>query len=170
MEINCILTISRRGPDPLTTTKHFFSPGLLLALALAGCSSPVAQTLPTPSANVPRQEAWHDAELLATREPGREVLVGAGDSMAPVYGDGTVLVVRPVSFDQLRAGMTVVYLDSEGRRIAHRLVSREEHGWQARGLNNTDPDPELVTAQNLIGEVYASLAHEPQGGEARPAK
>jgi hypothetical protein len=144
--------------------------GVCLMVWVAGCAEPPAESAPAPSADVARRETWHDAELLAAREEGRDVLVGAGESMAPVYGDGTVLVVRPIAFDQLHEGMTVVYLNSQGRRIAHRLLRREEQGWRARGLNNATPDDELVTPQNLIGVVYASLMHEPAGDKPSPAK
>ena len=97
---------------------------------------------------------------MAAREPGREVLFGAGESMAPVYGDGSVLVTRPIDYRQLRAGMTVVYVSIEGHRVAHRLIRLEDHGWRAQGINNDTPDAELVTPENLVGVVYASLAQE----------
>ncbi len=137
---------------------------------LPGCAEPASRLqTAAPSTRVSRREVWHDAELLAGLEPGRDVLVGAGDSMAPVYGDGTILVIRPVSFNELHEGMTVVYLNSEGRRVAHRLVQHEERGWRARGLNNPEPDDELITPQNLLGQVYASLAHEPDETKAGAA-
>ena len=147
-----------------------FAAASLILLPCLGCSSPAAGRSPATSAGTSPREVWRDAELLAARESGRDVLVGAGESMAPVYGDGSVLVIRPVPYEQLRAGMTVVYLNSEGRRIAHRLWRQETKGWRARGLNNTEPDAELVTPQNLVGVVYASLARDPEGGGAGPAK
>ncbi|HWA10492.1 MAG TPA: S24/S26 family peptidase [Opitutaceae bacterium] len=137
---------------------------------LIGCTSTSVPAVPTPGAASSQRELWHDAELLAAREPGRDVLLGAGESMAPVYGDGSVLVIRPMAYAELRAGMTVVYLNREGRRIAHRLWRQEENGWRARGLNNAEPDTELVTAENLVGVVYASLAREPAEGTSAAAK
>lgn len=170
-EFNYILTDLLSRHHPLTTAARHFAPlGFALILGFAGCTSAAPGSSPAPDGNASRREVWHDAELLAAREPGREVLLGAGESMAPVYGDGSVLVIRPVAYEQLRAGMTIVYLNQEGRRIAHRLLRQEQHGWRAGGLNNDEPDAELVTPENLLGVVYASLVHEPDGGKSGSAK
>ncbi|HRE81128.1 MAG TPA: hypothetical protein PLN52_08775, partial [Opitutaceae bacterium] len=40
-----------------------------------------------------RLEAWRDAESISASGPGRTTVVGAGESMAPVYGEGTILVL-----------------------------------------------------------------------------
>jgi hypothetical protein len=145
--------------DFVTPKRRIRAAGLCAIIGVAGCTGPNARTTPEPTPpGTARREAWHDAELLAAIEPGRDVLLGAGDSMAPIYGDGTILVIRPVAFEDLREGMTVVYLNSEGRRVAHRLVRHEQEGWRAQGLNNLEPDSELVTARNLVGQLYASLA------------
>ncbi len=130
------------------------------SVVLGGCAAQVQPASRTRVSNGARREIWQDAELLAAREPGREVLVGAGDSMAPVYGDGSVLVTRPIDYRQLRAGMTVVYVNVEGHRVAHRLIRLEDHGWRAQGINNATPDADLVTAENLVGVVYVSLAQD----------
>lgn len=149
---------------------------LVMALFLAGCSetsssAPQATGRPqsalgdgrnkvAPSADVKKIDAWRDATMLASRGQGREALVGGGESMNPVYGDNTMLVVHPIAFEDLKAGMTVVYMNREGRRVAHQLVRREGKGWRAQGLNNPGADYEYVTPQNLIGVVYASLSSE----------
>jgi len=148
--------------DFVTPNCRIRTAGLCAIMGVAGCAGPNARTTPEAPPGTARREAWHDAELLAAIEPGRDVLLGAGDSMAPIYGDGTILVIRPVAFEDLREGMTVVYLNSEGRRVAHRLVRHEQEGWRAQGLNNRDPDSELVTARNLVGQLYASLARPPE--------
>jgi signal peptidase I len=130
------------------------------SVLMAGCASHAQTTARPRVSNGSRREVWQDAELLAAREPGREVLFGAGESMAPVYGDGSVLVTRPIDYRQLRPGMTVVYINVEGRRVAHRLIRQEDHGWRAQGINNAAPDSDLVTPENLVGVVYASLAQD----------
>lgn len=113
-----------------------------------------------PSSDVPRHKAWADAEMIANRENGRAPLVGGGVSMNPVYGDNTMLVVKPLPYDQLEPGMTVVYRNAAGRRVAHQLISKERHGWRSQGINNADADQDLVTPENYIGVVYISLAAE----------
>jgi hypothetical protein len=139
-----------------------------LGLLLGGCATtaptvapPPAQ--PAPTANVQTIQAWKDAEMLAARDPGRTAFVGGGTSMNPVYGDNTMLVAVPIDFKDLQAGMYVVYLNRNNRRVAHRLVAKESKGWRAQGLNNPEEDNDLVTPENLIGVIYASLTHEEEG-------
>jgi hypothetical protein len=71
-----------------------------------------------------------------------------------------MLVVAPIAFVDLQEGMTVVYTNRHGRRVAHQLLSLTRRGWRVQGLNNQAEDAELVTPENLIGVVYASLATE----------
>lgn len=142
---------------------------LAAGMLLGGCATPPpagppAPVPPVPSANVQKVQAWRDAEMLAARDPGRTALVGGGASMNPVYGDNTMLVAVPIDFKDLQAGMYVVYLNRQNRRVAHRLVAKEGKGWRAQGLNNPDEDNDLVTPENLIGVIYASLTTE----EMRP--
>jgi hypothetical protein len=143
--------------------------GLLAAgVLLGGCATPPpagapATAQPVPSANVQKVQAWKDAEMLAARDPGRTALVGGGESMNPVYGDNTMLVAVPIDFKDLQAGMYVVYLNRHNRRVAHRLVAKEGKAWRAQGLNNPDEDNDLVTPENLIGVIYASLTSEETG-------
>lgn len=113
-----------------------------------------------PSSNVSRLQAWQDASTVAARGEGRSSLVGAGESMNPVYGDNTMIVVTPIAYEKLQAGMTVVYINKQGRRVAHQLVSREKQGWKAKGINNDAADAEWVTPYNLVGVVYASMSSD----------
>ncbi len=157
----------RRSPRPAA-----IAPGAGIAFAAAaalawgGCSAnpapPPAQPAATaaPTANVKVDEAWNDAKLVAAREPGSMPVVGSGSSMQPVYGDSTMLVIKPIAYDQLRAGMAVAYLNRNGARVVHRLVEKTPEGWRVKGLNNEQIDAELVTRRNLVGAVYASFNYE----------
>lgn len=77
--------------------------------------------------------------------------------MAPVYGESTVLVFNPIAYGDLRPGMNVAYLNSEGRQVVHRLLQSTPDGWTVVGLNNTRIDADLVTPRNLLGVVYATV-------------
>lgn len=128
-----------------------------------GCASPPSappkppEPAVSPSADVNVNDAWRDAKLVAGREPGRTPAVGAGSSMQPVYGDNTMLVISAIDYDQLRAGMTVAYVNHRGVRVVHRLVERLADGWRVQGLNNDRVDDDVVTRKNLIGAIYASF-------------
>lgn len=144
---------------------------ILVGLAAGGCASETAapaaaaltgakaSTRATPSANVSKLQAWKDAELIASLAPGRTEVMGTGDSMKPVYGENTILVLSKIEFSKLQAGMTVVYLNRRGRHVAHQLLAREQDAWRVQGFNNRDEDAERVTATNLVGVVYASLTY-----------
>jgi len=144
-------------------------PALWLAFVVlaTGCASGTADQapvprpqVPTPSADVNVNTAWRDAKLVAAREPGRQPAMGAGASMQPVYGSTTMLVINPIAYDQLRAGMSVAYLNRRGVRVVHQLVEKADDGWTVMGLNNEQEDEERVTRQNLIGAIYASFNYD----------
>ena len=115
----------------------------------------------TPSANISKLQAWKDAELIASLGEGRLEVVGTGDSMAPVYGDNTILVISRIAFEELRPGMTVAYTNLREHRVVHQLLAKDRLGWRIQGLNNEVQDKERVTRENLVGVVYASLAYDP---------
>ena len=131
-------------------------------LWLAGCAGPLADAPPTPkpapSTDVGRLQAWQDAERVASGETGRQTVIGSGDSMRPIYGDQTVLVLAPIEYAKLKVGMQVGYVNRSGRRVVDVLLAPGLDGWRVQGLNNEDEDGERVTRYNLIGVVYASFA------------
>jgi hypothetical protein len=135
----------------------------LAALLGAGCATddaaPARRVVPT--ANATLGEAYRDAELVSAQEQQRRTAQGVGESMAPLYGDGTVLVIHPIGYDDLAAGMLVAYLDRHGRRVVHKLVGRTAGGWLTIGLNNDRVDGDLVTPHNLLGVIYASFHFTP---------
>lgn len=140
--------------------------GLLLGAASCASAPPPSpppaapEAAAPPAANVGVDQAWRDAKLVAARGTGRIPVVGAGSSMEPIYGDNTMLVISPIAYNQLRAGMTIAYRNSDGLRVVHVLVEKLDDGWRVKGLNNAVPDPELVTRKNLIGVVYASFNYD----------
>lgn len=113
-----------------------------------------------PSVDVTRNQAWRDAEAVASLEPGRLTVIGAGTSMLPVYGENTVLVLQKVPYENLVAGMNVAYRNDNGAVVVHRLIAKEPGGWRAIGLNNTEEDATRVTPYNLLGTVYAAFAND----------
>src|SRR5690606_23641829 len=86
-------------------------------LAFVGCEStsgpPRSQastaTGMAPTSDVRRVDAFQDAERVARAGTGRAAVVGKGASMAPIYGDTTMLVITRLPYDQLASGMVVAY-------------------------------------------------------------
>jgi hypothetical protein len=132
----------------------------LTAILPAGCATAGSPAKVAPSADVSADQAWHDAKLVAGRGPGRTPAVGTGTSMAPVYGDNTMLVISPIAYGQLQPGMIVAYRNRQGTRVVHRLVEKLPGGWRVMGLNNERVDADLVTPANLIGVIYASFNYD----------
>ncbi len=101
------------------------------------------------------------AERAAAAIPGAEAFWGVGDSMEPLYASHTAVVVAPVRFCDLQEGMTVVYLNREGRLVAHSLTGDVPRGWIAQGINSDNEDEDLVTSRNLIGVIVQAYARLP---------
>lgn len=139
--------------------------GAVYIMGVSGCASggavPATPVVPPPSVSVSKNQAWKDAEALAALDPARLTVIGSGESMKPVYGENTVLVLQKVEFAGLTEGMNVAYRNQEGRVVLHRLISREgARSWRVRGLNNQREDHERVTPENLLGIVYAAFAND----------
>ena len=98
------------------------------------------------------------AEAAAAQVAGAQAFKGAGDSMLPIYSSGTAIVVSPCDFSDLRPGMSVVYVNHDGRGVAHTLIEKTRKGWVAQGVNNADSDEDLVTSVNLVGVVTQAYA------------
>jgi hypothetical protein len=125
-----------------------------------GSGSSALGRSPPPNVDVTRNQAWRDAEAVASLEPGRLTVIGAGDSMLPVYGENTVLVLQKVPYGNLVAGMNVAYRNDRGAVVLHRLIAKDSGGWRAIGLNNPEEDMTRVTPYNLLGIVYAAFAND----------
>lgn len=137
-------------------------PSLLLATLIALGSVAVARPLETrriaPVTPIAYTTAVEDARTLAARHDAASVMRISGDSMLPYFGDGSVVVVRPLAVERIREGMIVVYTNRDGEQVAHRVVGHSADGaWIARGYNNDRNDSTAVTADNLLGVVYATF-------------
>jgi hypothetical protein len=99
-----------------------------------------------------------EAEKAAAKMPGAETFWGVGVSMEPLYTSATAIIVAPVNFNALKKGMTVVYMNSHGRMVAHSLKNDMPKGWIAQGVNNDREDNDLVTKKNLIGVIVKAYS------------
>ncbi|HTZ20801.1 MAG TPA: signal peptidase I [Opitutaceae bacterium] len=129
----------------------------LAALFVALTAVSRAHVTTAPASPVVIRDALADAQALARVHVGARVMKISGTSMLPYFGDGALVVVQPIEESKLRAGMLVVYRNRFGETIAHRLVARQDSGWQIKGYNNDQPDSTLVTSANLVGVVYATF-------------
>jgi signal peptidase I len=98
------------------------------------------------------------AEKIAAALPHATALWGVGRSMEPLYATNTAVVVQEINYDDIKKGMTVVYVKSNGRRVAHSVVGETRGGFLVQGVNNDEEDAELVTPENFIGVVTQAFA------------
>ncbi len=119
---------------------------------LVPASSPVAEPVKA------LLDGWRRAENYVKTHLGCEVFVGRGDSMLPFYRDGTVLVVRTVTMNELGPGMTVIFTGDTGALVAHTLLENTATGWRAMGVGNREADCTRVNRVNLVGVVVKAYA------------
>ncbi len=132
---------------------------------LAGCAHthrdraflPVPVGLSPSPMIAPPAEAWKIANAYAASREGAEVVLGLGDSMAPLYCNRTLLVIEKQPFGTLEPGMTVVFIGESGSQVAHSLIRRVRGGWEAGGVGNNYPDGALVTPANFRGRVTQAI-------------
>jgi len=132
-------------------------PGALAALPSERLLAAIITRTPAPRL-VAEGRQMRAAEQAAQLLPGAQIFYGLGESMAPLYAPRTALVVVAADYEKLQKGMTVVYLNSRGVRVAHAIVGETRGGYLVRGVNNAAEDAELVTPQNCLGVVTRAYA------------
>lgn len=98
------------------------------------------------------------AERAAKRLPGAHAFWGVGRSMEPLYATNTAVVVAPIAYADIRKGMTVVFWNRDGFRVAHTVVGETRGGYLTQGVNCPAPDPGVVNEDNLVGVVVQAFA------------
>jgi len=106
----------------------------------------------------------HAAKLGAT------VLWGVGSSMEPIYAPQTAIVVKEVSYNEIKKGMTVVYRKANGRYVAHSVIGEDARGYIVQGVNNDEPDAVSVNEKNLVGVIAAAYSANAGGFHAMIAQ
>jgi len=117
----------------------------------------IANETPAPKI-VAEGEQMHAAETAATGLNGAQAFWGVGKSMEPLYAPNTAIVVKPIAYDDIKKGMTLVYVKSNGHVVAHSVVDEDRKGYVVQGVNNDEADPESVNETNLIGVVVAAYS------------
>lgn len=132
---------------------------ILSVCLLPGCNT--TSTTSTTFAPIEYDEAFKLGQMVKFADSGAYMARTSGNSMEPVLTKNTIIVVRPIDFDKLEAGMTVGYLNSDGYRVLHRLVRPAgKDAWVAKGINNAREDKDKVTRKNLLGVLYTVLYND----------
>jgi phage repressor protein C with HTH and peptisase S24 domain len=81
---------------------------------------------------------WEEIDILADTDENAYALEISGDSMAPLYRDGDVVIVSPAA--PVRRGDRVVARISDGEIIARELRRQTAHTVELRAINPDFPD------------------------------
>lgn len=119
--------------------------------------SRIATETPAPQI-VSEGQQMKAAQKAAAAIAGAQTFWGIGHSMEPLYAPNTAVVVKPVAYDSIKKGMTVVYVKSNGRVVAHSVIDEDRKGYVVQGVNNDEADAESVNESNLIGVVVAAYS------------
>ena len=130
--------------------------------AQAGIKSPrqlaaIMKQTPAPHL-VAEGQQLKEAEKMAAQIKDAITLWGVGQSMEPLYAPNTAVVVAPIKYDNVKKGMTIVYVKRNGRRVAHSVIGETRDGYLVQGVNNDEADAEAVNESNLIGVVVQAYA------------
>ncbi len=113
----------------------------------------------TPAAQlVTEGEQMKQAEQAAATIAGAQTFWGVGQSMQPLFAPSTAVVVRPIAYNEIKKGMTLLYTRRDGHVVAHSVVDEDRDGYVVQGVNNDQPDRESVNETNLIGVVVAAYS------------
>ncbi len=134
----------------------------LLTIALCfqtGCNT--TSTSNTTFAPIEYDEAFKLGQMVKFADSGAYMARTSGKSMEPVLTKNTIIIVRPIDFDDLEIGMNVGYTNKDGYRVLHQLVRPAgKDAWVAKGINNAYEDKDRVTRKNLLGVLYTVLYNE----------
>ncbi len=132
---------------------------VLAAFCLCGCEVVPQEEKQAPTADptLTAQDLLSPAAVAQAHIPGSILAKSYGPSMEPTYSDGTLFLIVPTKWSDLKPGDVVGYRSSTGIIIVHRIVHSYGDSWLIQGDNNPVPDQEVVTPQNLVGEVETSF-------------
>ncbi len=98
------------------------------------------------------------AEQFAATLPRAHALWGIGRSMEPLYAPNTAVVVKPIAYDDIKKGMTLVYRKANGRLVAHSVIGEDGRGYIVQGVNNDEADEVSVNERNIVGVIAAAYS------------
>ncbi|MDX2186029.1 MAG: signal peptidase I [Opitutaceae bacterium] len=140
-----------RLPNPVRSPS--FLAAVVAICAMSGCATTSSPT--APSSALPRSHALSLAQMTAASVGGKVFAISATGSMKPTLDESSIVALEDTPFAKLRQGDIVVYRNSAGTAIIHRLYQQQGNAWLVLGDNNPSIDAEAVTPANLVGRVCA---------------
>ncbi len=109
---------------------------------------------------VPAGEELAYADRYVAAHPGHVALWGVAVHSMPYYGEKGGIVIKETPWAELRSGMTVVYVTSDGLRKGGLLVRPEGRAWIVKDWGYAKNSPERIIPETLIGVVVTVFVSE----------
>ena len=78
-------------------------------------------------------------------------------SMEPEFYPGDMVITQHKSKADIQINDVVTFRDNEGVIITHRIMEKTPEGYITKGDNNNVEDADILTEDNIIGEVKFSI-------------
>lgn len=109
---------------------------------------------------VPAGEELAYADRYVATHPGHIAVWGVAVHRMPYYGEKGGIVLKEVPWNELRPGMTVVYVSPDGLRKGGLLVRPEGRGWVVKDWGYHRNSPEPIIPETLLGVVVTVFVSE----------
>ena len=78
-------------------------------------------------------------------------------SMEPEFYPGDIVITKHKNKTDINLNDIVTFRDKDGVIITHRIIEETPQGYITKGDNNNVEDAEIITVNNIIGEVKFSI-------------
>lgn len=78
-------------------------------------------------------------------------------SMEPKFYPGDIVITKHKNKTDIQVNDIVTYRDNDGIIITHRIIEETPEGYITKGDNNNVEDADILTKENIIGEVKFSI-------------
>ena len=78
-------------------------------------------------------------------------------SMEPEFYPGDIVITKHKNKTDINLNDIVTFRDKDGVIITHRIIEETPQGYITKGDNNNVEDAEMITVNNIIGEVKFSI-------------
>lgn len=78
-------------------------------------------------------------------------------SMEPRFYPGDIVITKHKNKTDIQVNDIVTYRDNDGVIITHRVIEETPEGYITKGDNNNVEDADILTKENIIGEVKFNI-------------
>ena len=78
-------------------------------------------------------------------------------SMEPRFYPGDIVITKHKNKTDIKVNDIVTYRDNDGVIITHRVIEETPEGYITKGDNNNVEDADILTKENIIGEVKFNI-------------